>query len=78
MRRTFPARRHRPDLIARPPLAGVGVEHQWASLIIDPVDQMRALVDLRDRGLISSAELAAQRRLIFVTEPEQPDPGTSR
>jgi len=75
MRRALPNRRHQPDLIARPPLGGVGVERHWASLIIDPVDQLRALADLRDRGLISSPEFAAQRQRILVAEPDQSNPG---
>ena len=65
MRRTHLKRRHQPDLIARPPLGGVGVERHWASLIIDPVHQLEALADLYDRGLISSAELANQRQRIL-------------
>ena len=75
MRRTLPNRRHQPDLIARPPLGGVGVERHWASLIIDPVHQLQALADLRDRGLISAAEFASQRQRLLVTEPEQATPG---
>jgi len=53
----------------------VGVERHWASLIIDPVHQLQALADLRDRGLISAAEFASQRQRILVTEPEQATPG---
>jgi len=75
MRRVIPTRRHQADLIARPPLGGVGVERVWASLIIDPVHQLRALADLRDRGLISSAEFSVQRQRILVadSEPEGSD-----
>ena len=72
MHRTLPKRRHRPDLIARPPLGGVGIERRWASLIIDPVHQLRALADLHERDLISTEEYAAQRRLVLV-ETYDPD-----
>ena len=65
MRRMMPTRRHQADLIARPPLGGAGVERAWASLIIDPVEQLRALADLRDRGLLSQAEFSAQRQRIL-------------
>jgi hypothetical protein len=68
--RAQPTRRHQPDLIARPPLGGLGVERQWASLIIDPVQQLRALADLRDRGLISDEELVVQRQRILLAEPD--------
>ena len=74
MRRVAPTRRNRADLIARPPLGGVGVERAWASLIIDPVQQLRALADLRDRGLISPAEFSVQRQRILVADPVQDDP----
>jgi len=70
MRRVIPTRRHQADLIARPPLGGVGVERVWASLIIDPVHQLRALADLRDRGLISSAEFSVQRQRILLADSE--------
>ena len=75
MRRVHTDRRRRPDLIVRPPLGGVGVERQWASLIIDPVKQVLALTELRDQGLITSAELASQRRRIF-GGGDEPDHGT--
>jgi Short C-terminal domain len=74
MRRAIPTRRHQADLIARPPLGGVGVERIWASLIIDPVHQLQALADLRDRGLISPAEFSVQRQRILVVDPEHDSP----
>ena len=74
MRRANPTRRHQADLIARPPLGGVGVERVWASLIIDPVHQLQALADLRDRGLISPAEFSVQRQRILVADPEHDAP----
>jgi hypothetical protein len=74
MRRAIPTRRHQADLIARPPLGGVGVERIWASLIIDPVHQLQALADLRDRGLISPAEFSVQRQRILVVDPERDCP----
>jgi hypothetical protein len=75
MRRAQAKRRHRPDLIARPPLGGVGVERQWDSLIIDPVQQLVALTELCDRGLISSDELASQRRRILGLDTDAPGGG---
>ena len=75
MRRVQTKRRHRPDLIARPPLGGVGVERQWASLIIDPVQQLLALAELRDRGLISSDELAVQRRRVLGLDADPAEEG---
>jgi hypothetical protein len=52
----------------------VGIERRWASLIIDPVHQLRALADLHERDLISTEEYAAQRRLVLVEtyDPDRP------
>jgi hypothetical protein len=76
MRKALPRRPHHPDLIPRPPLGGVGVERRWSSLIIDPTRQLRALAELRERGLISSQELAVLRGRILAAEPDDPDPAT--
>jgi len=43
-------------------------------LIIDPVQQLQALADLRDRGLLSPAEFSEQRRRILVADPEHDAP----
>jgi hypothetical protein len=53
----------------------VGVERQWASLIIDPVQQLLALAELRDRGLISSDELAVQRRRVLGLDVDPAEEG---
>ena len=51
------ARRRIPDLMGRDP-SGVAERRQgaWASLVVDPVTQIRELDDLRARGLVSPEE----------------------
>jgi Short C-terminal domain len=56
MRRLTTSRRHRGDLLTRPPSGGREVERGWLAWIVDPVEQLRELADLRDRGLLSQEE----------------------
>ena len=51
------SRRRIPDLMGRDP-SGVTEAQQaaWASVLVDPIAQIRELDDLRGRGLVSSEE----------------------
>jgi hypothetical protein len=41
------------------------VESGCTALIVDPVEQLRELADLVDRGLLTVEELEHQRRKVF-------------
>ena len=53
-------REGRPDLLARPPI-GDAVEERWVVPVADPLEQLRALADLLDRGLITREEFESQK-----------------
>jgi hypothetical protein len=65
MQRERPSRRKRPDLLARPPLGVLSEERGWSSLIVDPIDQLRRLDDLRARGVLSAEEFDQQKLKVF-------------
>ena len=65
MDRLSPSRRHRIGLLARPPCASGMDEHAWAALIVDPTEQLEALVDLLARGLLSPQEYAHQKAKVL-------------
>jgi hypothetical protein len=46
-------------LLTRPPCTGTE-NRDWAALVVDPVRQIEALADLRDRGLLSPDEFESQ------------------
>jgi hypothetical protein len=54
-RRSSDARRRQPDLLVRPPCGPAFV------VGIDPVEQLKELVDLRERGLLSGDEFERQK-----------------
>jgi hypothetical protein len=60
MRRIRTTRLHDVGLLGRPP-AGSRADVAWARLVVDPVDQLRELADLRNRGLLSLDEYERQR-----------------
>ena len=51
-------------VLARPPCIG-GDLHGWADSVVDPVDQLEELADLRDRGLLSAAEFEGQKAKVL-------------
>ena len=65
MRQLDPSRRHRIDLLMRPP-CGVGTdERDWSALIVDPTDQLEALADLCARGLLSTEEFEREKAKVL-------------
>jgi hypothetical protein len=64
MRRLECSRVRRIDLLARPPAAVVAADG-WAALVVDPVEQLRGLADLRRRGLLSGDEYEQQRAKVL-------------
>ncbi|MGH8829191.1 MAG: SHOCT domain-containing protein [Jiangellaceae bacterium] len=65
MRRVRMTRRERVDLLTRPPSAEHTVESRITALIVNPVDQLRELAELFDRGLLSAEEFERQRDKVF-------------
>jgi hypothetical protein len=65
MRRVGRSRSERVDLLARPWWNEGSVESGCTALIVDPVEQLRELADLVDRGLLTVEELEHQRRKVF-------------
>jgi hypothetical protein len=65
MRRERRSRRERPNLLARPPLGVLDDERGWSSLIVDPVDQLSRLADLRARGVLSAEEFDRQKAKVL-------------
>jgi hypothetical protein len=58
-------RRHRSDLLARPPCGVRMYEDGWMALLVDPVEQLGALADLHDRGLLSPDEFERQKAKVI-------------
>ena len=56
VQRSSEGRRQRPDLLVRPPCGWRYRVGGWAGFVIDPVAQLKELVDLRDKGLLSGDE----------------------
>jgi len=59
------SRDERPDLLTRPPVARRGDTPPYLGLAIDPVDQLLALRELSDQGLLSPDELEHHRRRLL-------------
>ncbi len=58
-----------PGLLARPP-SGIGdVADNDGSQVIDPVAQLRELVDLVERGLLSREEFEGFKERFFTAQP---------
>lgn len=51
--------RRRPDLLARPPWRGS------ESSVVDPIEQLKELVDLRDKGLLSGDEFERHKARVL-------------
>ena len=59
------SRRHRPDLLARPP-CGVGMyDDAWATVLVDQTAQLEVLADLLGRGLLTRDEFDRQKAKVL-------------
>ena len=65
MRRVRTTRLDRVDLLARPPSGSRSFDGGWTRLVVDPVEQLRELADLCDRGLLSTEEYERQRAKVL-------------
>ena len=65
MRRNGTTRSRQPDLLDRPPATAREPGSGWALQVIDPVRQLRALADLRHRGLLSREEYQQQKSKVL-------------
>ena len=65
MRRVGTVRSDHSDLLTRVPWAAHWVETRGAFLVVDPVEQLRELVDLYRRGLLSKEEFSSQRAKVL-------------
>lgn len=61
MKQMTGSRRHRHDLLVRPPCGAPEGDLGWAAGLVDPVAQLRELADLRSRGLLSDEQFEAQK-----------------
>jgi hypothetical protein len=64
MRRIGESRNDLIGLLTRSPWSG-GRAEQWAGSVGDPVQQIEALADLRDRGLLSPEEFDQQKSRVL-------------
>jgi hypothetical protein len=64
MRRIGGSRTDLIGLLTRPPWSD-GRGEQWAGSVVDPVRQIEALADLRDRGLLSPEEFDQQKSRVL-------------
>jgi hypothetical protein len=64
MPRFRPSRSQLTGLLSRPPCTGTE-NRDWAALVVDPVRQIEALAELRDRGLLSPDEFEWQRAKVL-------------
>jgi hypothetical protein len=65
VRRLRMDRRRRTDLLARPPCGSRELEGGLAALIVDPIEQLEELADLRSRGLLTSEEFERQKTRVW-------------
>jgi Short C-terminal domain len=65
MTTTNPTRSRGFNLLARPPCGVTMVDDAWMAFVVDPVEQLRALADLHDRGLLSPEEFARQKTKVI-------------
>jgi hypothetical protein len=61
MRRVSHSRDRGAGLLVRPPYTARDVERGWASLYVDPVEQLEELADLSARGVLSPDEFERQK-----------------
>jgi hypothetical protein len=65
MKQVTGSRRHRHDLLVRPPCGAAHDDLGWAAGLVDPVAQLRELADLRTRGLLSDEQYEAQKAKVL-------------
>ena len=65
MKPSAESRRDRIDLLPRPPCEPRMYDGQWSGYLVDPVDQLVALVDLLARGAISAEEFDRQKEKVL-------------
>lgn len=65
MRRVGTSRSDHVDLLPQSTRGDRTVEGRCTALIVDPVEQLRELASLVDRGLLSAEEFQRQRRKVF-------------
>jgi hypothetical protein len=58
-------RSYRTNLLARPPSGTHTFEDGWMAFVIDPIEQLQALADLFNRGLLSPDEYEHQKAKIL-------------
>ena len=58
-------RSHGFDLLARPPCGVRNYEDAWMAFVVDPVEQLSALADLHDRGLLTTSEFERQKAKVI-------------
>lgn len=65
-----PGRSQRPGLLWRPPSTFRELDVPWTSMMVDPAQQIDALAQLMNRGLLSREEFdrAKQRALRWSTD----------
>lgn len=64
MRRAAGSRNQLIGVLVRPPCSG-GELHDWADLVIDPIEQIEELADLRHRGLLTAEEFERQKAKVL-------------
>lgn len=64
MRRIGASRVDLIGVLTRPPCNGAD-RQGWAALVVDPVQQLEELADLRDRGLLSPEEFDRQKEKVL-------------
>jgi Short C-terminal domain len=65
MRDFSTSRRHRSDLLARPPCGVRTQDERVGAWILDPVDQLEELADLMSRGLLSREEFERHKAKVI-------------
>ncbi|WP_116948964.1 SHOCT domain-containing protein [Jiangella endophytica] len=65
MRRVATTRAHETDLLVRPPCPDLPGPSRSSGLVVDPVEQLKALDDLVARGLLSPEEFERQKGRIL-------------
>ncbi len=53
------------DLLDRPPCGVRNYEDAWMAFVVDPVEQLNALADLHDRGLLTTSEFDRQKAKVI-------------
>jgi hypothetical protein len=64
MERIRTSRDHIPDLLTRPPVVGWQPATPWPHPLVDPVQQLEALADLLNKGLLSRDEFERQKQKV--------------